>query len=168
MSRRGKSPQPRCAALVLLNATLLPLTSASAAQPAVDPAVGSWTLNLAKSTLDPSEAGLKTVVRTYTATADGMTTSVHSVDASGAPQDTGTTFVYDGKRHPVSGPTQYDAVAVTRVNTYTARTELFRGGKVVGHLVRVVSKNGKSMTIRFDLATIEGSAIHDITVYDRQ
>jgi len=90
----------RCVALALLNALLLPLDGALAAQTAVDPAVGSWTLNLAKSTLDPSEAGLKSAVRTYTATADGMTTSVHSVDASGVPQDTGTTFVYDGKRHP--------------------------------------------------------------------
>jgi hypothetical protein len=158
----------RCVALALLNALLLPLDGALAAQTAVDPAVGSWTLNLAKSTLDPSEAGLKSAVRTYTATADGMTTSVHSVDASGVPQDTGTTFVYDGKRHPVTGPTQYDAVAVTRINTYKARTELFRGGKMVGHLVRVVSKDGKSMTIRFDLATIEGSNFHEITVYDRQ
>jgi len=163
------SHRSRCVALALLSAALLlPLIGAPAAQPAVDPAVGSWTLNLTQSTLDPSEAGLKSAVRTYTATADGMTTTVHSVNASGAPQDTGTTFVYDGKRHPVTGPTQYDAVAVTRVNTYKASTELFRGGKVVGHLVRVVSKDGKSMTIRFDLATIEGAKIHEITIYDRQ
>jgi hypothetical protein len=159
----------RFVAVILLNvAWLLPLTAALGDQTVVDPAVGSWKLNLAKSKLDPSESGLRSSVRTYAATADGMTASVHSVDASGAPQDTGTSFVYDGKRHPVTGPTGYDAVAVTRVSTYESRTEFFRSGKGVGQLLRVVSKDGKSMTITFDLRTSQGTKFHDMTVYDRQ
>ena len=159
----------RLVALALLNAAWLPpLTAALGAESAVDPAVGSWTLNLAKSKLDPSESGLKSSVRTYTATPDGMTSSIHSVNANGVAEGTGTTFVYDGKRHAVTGPTQYDAVAVTRVSPYQARTELIRGGQVVGHVIRIVSKDGKTMTIRFDLKTTQGAKIHDITVYDRQ
>ena len=159
----------RLVALALLNvAWLLPLTAALSEQTAVDPAVGSWKLNIAKSKLDPSESGLQSSMRTYTATADGMTTSIHSVDASGAPQDTGTTFVYDGKRHPVTGPTEYDAVAVTRVSTNKSRTEFFRSGKVVGHLLRVVSNDGSTMTITFDLRTSRGTKFRDMTVYDRQ
>jgi len=147
---------------------MLPFTCILGADMAVDPAVGTWTLDLAKSKLDPNEPALKSSVRTYTATADGLKVSIHSVEADGTAHDTGSTFTYDGKPHPVSGTTNYDTIAVTRVGTNESKTELIKSGKVVGHLSRVVSKDGKTMTVTVDETNAKGAKVHEVTVYDRQ
>jgi hypothetical protein len=159
----------RLVALALLNAALmLPLTCVLGADMAVDPAVGTWTLDLAKSKLDPNEPAIKSSVRTYTATSDGLKVSIHSVGADGTAHDTSSTFTYDGKPHPVSGTTDYDTIAVTRVGTSESKTELIMAGKVVGHLTRVVSKDGKTMTVTVDETNAKGAKIHEVTVYVRQ
>src|ERR1700722_1684684 len=103
---------------------MLPL-SILAADMAPDPAVGTWTLNVAKSKLDPNEPALTSAVRTYTATQDGLSVSIHSVDAEGA-HDTNSTFTYDGKSHPVSGTTSYDSIAVKRVSARESKTMLIK------------------------------------------
>jgi len=155
-------------ALTLLSAALtLPSTCILGADMAVDPAVGTWTLNLAKSKLDSNEPALKSAVRTYTVTPDGLKVSIHSVAADGT-HDTGSTFTYDGKPHPVSGPTDYDTIAVTRVGTNNSKTKLIMSGKVIGHLTRVVSKDGKTMTITVNETNAKGVKVHEVTVFERQ
>ena len=159
----------RFVVLSLLNAALmLPLTCILGADMAVDPAVGTWTLDLAKSKLDPNQPALKSSVRTYAATPDGLKVSIHSVDADGTAHDTGSTFTYDGKPHPVSGTTDYDMIAVTRVGTNESKTDLIKSDKVIGHLTRVVSKDGKSMTVTVNETNAKGAKVHEVTVYERQ
>jgi hypothetical protein len=153
---------------LLTSALMLPWSCVLGADAAVDPAVGTWTLDLAKSKLDPNEAALKSSVCTYTATQDGLSVSIHSVDADGAADDTSSTFTYDGKRHPVSGTISYDSIAVTRVGTNESKTKMIKSGEVVGHLTRMVSKDGKTMTVTADETDSKGAKIHDVTVYDRQ
>jgi hypothetical protein len=94
--------------------------------------------------------------------------SIHSVDADGTAHDTSSTFTYDGKSHPVSGPSDYDTIAVTRVGTNESKTELIKSGKVIGHLARVVSKDGKTMTVTVDEINAKGAKVHEVTVYERQ
>jgi len=159
----------RFVALALLNAALMaPWTYALGADASVDPAVGTWTLELAKSKQDSNEPALKTSVRTYTATTDGLKVAIHSVDADGTAHDTGSTFTYDGKPHPVTGPADYDTIAVTRISTNESKTKLIKSGKVIGHLTRVVSKDGKTMTITVNETNAKGAKIHDVTVFKRQ
>ena len=156
-------------ALTLLSAALmLPSACILGADMAVDPAVGTWTLNLAKSKPDPNAPALKSSVRTYAATPDGLKVSIHSVDADGTAHDTGSTFTYDGKPHSVSGPTDYDTIAVTRVGTNESKSDMIKSGKVVGHLGRVVSKDGKTMTVTVDATDAKGAKVHEVMVYDRQ
>jgi len=156
-------------ALTLLSAAfMLPSTCILGADMAVDPAVGTWTLNLAKSKLDSNEPALKSAVRTYTVTPDGLKVSIHSVDADGTAHDTGSTFTYDGKPHSASGTSDYEMIAVTRVGTSESKTELIKSGKVVGHLARVVSKDGKTMTVTVDETNAKGASVHEVTVYERQ
>ena len=157
----------RFVALALLNAALMLPLSILAADMAMDPAVGTWTLDLAKSKLDPNEPALKSSVRTYTATPDGLKVAIHSVDADGA-HDTSSTFTYDGKPHPVSGTTDYDMIAVTRVGTNESKTDMIKSDKVVGHLTRVVSKDGKTMTVTADGTNAKGAKFHEVSVYERQ
>jgi len=154
-------------AFALLNVSLLLPLAVIGANMAVDPAVGTWTLDLAKSKLDPNEPALKSSVRTYTATPDGLKVAIHSVDADGA-HDTSSTFSYDGKPHPVSGTTDYDMIAVTRAGTNESKTDLIKSDKVIGHLTRVVSKDGKTMTVTVDETNAKGAKVHEVTVYARQ
>jgi hypothetical protein len=156
-------------ATALLNAALaLPLTMAVGATNAVDPAVGTWTLNLAKSKPDAASPTPKRSVRTYSATADGLTVVIDTVGADGATHELSSTFSYDGKQHPVTGATDYDTIAVTRMGPRKSKTDMIRGGQTVGHLTRVVSKDGKTMTITSDLTSAKGEKLHDVAVYDRQ
>jgi hypothetical protein len=155
-------------ALALLNAALMLPLSILAADMAMDPAVGTWTLDLAKSKPDPNAPALKSSVRTYAATPDGMKVSIHDVNADGSAHDTGSTFTYDGKPHPVSGATDYDTIAITRVGTNESKGDMIKSGKVVGHLGRVVSKDGKTLTVTVDETNANGAKIHDVAVYERQ
>jgi len=79
-------------AAALLNAVLaLPLTMVplmtSGAELSLDPAVGTWTLNLGKSKLDASSPAPKSSVRTYSATPDGLKVAIHTVKADGETHD---------------------------------------------------------------------------------
>lgn len=160
-------------ATALLNAVLaLPLTMAplvsTAAEMAADPAVGSWALNVNKSKLDASEPAPKSSVRTYSATADGLKVVIHTIKASGEAHDMSASFSYDGKPHPASGSEDYDTVAVTRTGPNDSKSDFVKGGKVIGHLTRSISKDGKTMTITTDMTSAKGTHIHDVAVYDRQ
>jgi hypothetical protein len=146
----------------------LPMTIAWAADSSVDPAVGTWKLNLDKSKPDAAMPKVTSVVRTYTATADGLKVSVQSVDADGGKHSVESTFTYDGKPHPVTGLADYDTIAVTRVGRFESKTDLINGGKVIGHLTRVISKDGKTMTVTVDETNAKGVKQHDVTVYDKQ
>jgi len=107
-------------------------------------------------------------VRVYTATSDGLQVAIHSVDADGTAHDTGSSFTYDGKPHPVMGPTDYDTIAVTRLGISESKTDLIKSGKVIGHLGRVVSKDGKTMTITVDETNAKGAKVHEVSVWDKQ
>jgi hypothetical protein len=163
----------RLVAAALLNAVLaLPLTMtplvASAAGMSLDPAVGTWMLNVNKSKLDAGEPAPKSSVRTYSATPDGLKVAVHTVKASGEAHDMSSSFSYDGKQHPATGSEDYDTIAVTRTGPNDSKSDFIKGGKVIGHLTRSVSTDGKTMTITSDLVNAKGTHIHDVAVYDRQ
>jgi hypothetical protein len=160
-------------AAAVLNAVLaLPLTMTpvmtSGAEMALDPAVGTWALNLGKSKLDASSPAPKSSVRTYSATPDGLKVAIHSVNAAGEGHDLTSSFSYDGKQHSVTGSEDYDTIAVTRTGPNDSKSDFIKGGKVIGHLTRSVSKDGKTMTITSDLTNAKGVKVHDVAVYDRQ
>ena len=150
----------------LAAATFSTLNLASAAD-APDPAVGTWKLNLDKSKPDASMP-VKSAVRTYSPSEGGLTVSQTTVDANGASHESGSSFTYDGKQHPVHGVSDYDMVAVKRVGSHESKSELYRDGKRIGHLTRTVSKDGKILTVTSDLTGAKGNKIHDVAVYDRQ
>ena len=156
-------------ALALMNAALvLPLTTAMAADSAVDPAVGTWKLSPEKSTFGSSMPAPKSSVRTYTEMPGGLTVSIVTELADGTKHTQGSSFTYDGKPHPVTGSADYDTIAVTRVDRFSSKTDLIKDGKVLGHLTRVVSPDGKTMTVTADLTTAKGVKDHEVTVYERQ
>jgi hypothetical protein len=63
---------------------------------APDAIVGTWTLNLSKSTFDPGPAP-KSQTRTYAQSADGISLNVNGIAADGSAIKQESTFKYDGK-----------------------------------------------------------------------
>jgi membrane-bound inhibitor of C-type lysozyme len=134
---------------------------------AADPAIGTWTLNLAKSTFSPGPAP-KSQTRTYAESAQGIMLTVKTTAADGKETTTTLTFKADGKPYPVSGNPDFDMVSVKRVNALTVHTTQRKGSATVGTGVRTVSKDGKTLTFAQKGTAASGAKYDNKAVYDRQ
>ena len=154
-------------ALLLVVVALVAFAGASSAQ--TDPAVGTWTLNVAKSKYDPGPAPKSNTV-TIEAAGQGSKVTAKGVDAAGAPTGTQYTATYDGKDSPVmlTGSQDYDAIALTRVNATTVEGSRKKGGKVVQSYRREVSKDGKTMTITTKGTNAKGQQVNNVVVFDKK
>ena len=134
---------------------------------AADPVVGTWKLNVAKSTFTPGPAP-KSQTRTYVESAQGITLTVKTTTADGKETTTTVTFKDDGKPYPVSGSPDYDMVSVKRVDATTVHSTQMKAGATVGTGVRSVSKDGKTLTFAQKGTHATGVKYDDVSVYDRQ
>jgi len=132
------------AALVLV-VTGMPATATLIAQ-ATDQLAGTWELNISKSKLTPGPLP-RSETRTYDVTGTQVKSVQKGVDAEGKPTLVQFTANYDGKDYPYTGSPLFDTVAITRVDNFTASFVQKKNGKVVLTGKRVVSKDGKTMTI---------------------
>ena len=151
----------------ILVGVVLAVAGLATAADAPDPAVGTWTLNVAKSKFTPGRE-LKSQTRTYTETAKGVSVKVSGVAADGAALSQQSTFKYDGKSYPMSGATDYDALSLQRVNDNTVKSTLMKAGKPVGTTIRTISMHGKVMTLSTKLKDVNGKRNEMIAVYDKQ
>jgi hypothetical protein len=134
---------------------------------AADPAVGTWKLNLAKSTFSPGP-GPKSQTRIYAESAQGMTVIVKTTAADGKDSTTNLTYKEDGKSYPASGSPDFDMVSVTRVDALTVHSTQTKAGATVGNAVRSVSKDGKTLTFAQKGTHAGGGKYDDVSVYDKQ
>ena len=133
---------------------------------AADPASGTWKLNAAKSKYTPGPPP-KSATITYEETADGIKRTGESVDAEGKTTSFEYTAKYDGKDYPVTGSDLYDTITIKRINDQTAEATLKKSGKVVSNARRVVSKDGKVMTLTITGTNPKGEKMHNVVVYDK-
>ena len=76
---------------------------------------------------------------------------------------------YDGKDTPVTGSgAPYDTIALKRIDPNTVELTTKKDGKVVSKGKRVVSKDGKVMTITSKGTNAKGEATNNVAVYDKQ
>jgi len=134
---------------------------------AADAVVGTWKLNVAKSTFSPGPAP-KSQTRVYAESAQGMTVTIKTMAADGKETTTTTSIKDDGKPYAVSGNPDIDMVSVTRVDALSARITQTKAGATVGTAVRTVSKDGKTLTLAQKGTRANGAKFDDVAVYDRQ
>jgi hypothetical protein len=135
---------------------------------AADPFVGTWKLNLAKSKYSPGPPP-KNLTVTYEATENGIKATTEGVNAEGKPVATTYTATYDGKDTPVTGTgAPYDTIALKRIDANTVELTTKKDGKVVGKGKRVVSKDGKVLTVASKGTNAKGEPTNNIAVYDKQ
>ena len=138
-----------------------------AAAASADPVVGTWQLNVSKSTFTAGQA-VKSQTRTYSQSGGTISLDMKTVGADGKASTTHTSYQFDGKDAPVTGNPDYDTLAPKRVNSHTAKFTLKRGGKVVGTTSRTVSKDGATLTSKTKITTATGEKSENVLVFDKQ
>lgn len=150
-----------------LVAVALTASVTAAAQTPTSPTIGTWSLNLAKSKYNPGPAP-KSETRTYEATAGGIRETIQVETADGSSYTETSIYREDGKPYSLSGTSDIDTHAITRVSSRETRITWMRAGKVVGHATNVISSDGRVMTQTRTLTNAAGQRLQDVRVYDRQ
>ena len=146
------------------------LTTGSAVMAAgsdADPVVGTWKLNLAKSTFAGIPA-YKSQIRTYSQSGADVTLKMTTVSEGGKETTTQATYKLNGKDYPSMGNPDFDSLSGVRIDTDTVEFTLKRAGKPVGRIRRAVSKDGKTLTINYVISNANDVQTAALTVFDRQ
>jgi len=78
------------------------------------------------------------------------------------------TIKYDGKDHPIAGNPDADSVSAKAIDSHTSDFTLKKDGKVVATVHRVVSADGKTLTVNNKGTHADGKSYDDTLVFDRQ
>ncbi len=152
---------------VILGALLTVGNAVIASRSDADPVVGTWRLNLAKSTFGGVPA-LKSQIRTYSQTPRGLTLKMETISADGKVTTTQTTYQLNGTDHPSMGNPDFDSLSGMQIDTNTAEFTLKRAGKPVGKIRRTVSQDGQRLTINLVITNAAGVQTSALTVFDKQ
>jgi hypothetical protein len=142
--------------------------SGANAGPAGNPIVGTWKLNVARSSFNPGP-GWRSQTRTYSlAPGGGVIVDWVGVGGHGEAMRVRFESNLDGKDYPMKGSANYDTLNAVRVDALTVKSEEKRDGKVVGIAIRKVSADGKVMTITDEGTNRKGEKFSQVLVFERQ
>ena len=135
----------------------------------IESRVGTWELDLTKSTFSPGPPPQRQTL-IYRAAGPQWTALLQGIDASGKPinPDVGNLVIkFDGRDH--STPTaDYETTAWKRVDDKKYLVIRKKAGKVVLTSTNVLSPDGKTMTITTTGHNGAGQVVHNVRVYQRQ
>ena len=143
-------------------ATLSLGQSARAADPTI---AGTWELNVAASkSTDPMP---KSATRTYEIIGNSEKLTGSVVTADGKTIPLGFTATLDGKDSPSQNP-GVDTLVITPVDALTVNFVTKRDGKIIYSGTRVLSKDGKVMTLTTKGLKPAGKPVESTMVFDRR
>jgi hypothetical protein len=163
MTRRSTLTLTTMALLGLAVATALP--QAGFAQS--NPLIGTWKLNLAKSTYSPGPPP-RSLTSTIQAEGQGFRVTNEGIDAQGNPIKAGGVVIDDETFHPVAGVPAFDAQSFKVVNDSTAWVIRTKAGKVVQAQIDVVSADGKTWTAMQSGVNATGQWAYNVIVREKQ
>ena len=132
-----------------------------------DPRMGTWKLNVAKSKYSPGPAP-RSVTLKVEPSGQGEKVTAEFVNADGTRTTSQYTANFDGKDYPLTGSAVADTVSLKRIDARTTDRTDKKGGKVVQTLKRVVSQDGKTMTVTVKGMTAQGQAVNNVVVFDKR
>jgi hypothetical protein len=157
---------------VLVFASVVALTLVTSglplAQGTADPLVGVWKLNPAKSKASPGSSVPKSATIKYETQGEALKVTADIVDQDGTTRHQAYTAMFDGKESPVTGDPDRDSTTMKRIDAYTAEVVGTKAGKPSVTYRRVVSKDGKTLTLRETGTDAKGQKVNDVAVYDKQ
>jgi len=155
--------------LVVVASALAILPGVTIHAQSVNPQVGTWQLNLAKSTHSAGPAPKSATIK-IEAVDTRRKVVYDGVLADGSKAHMEYTADYDGKDNPVTGTDGglADTAALTRINPTTTQVIYKMAGKVTTTQTTAVSADGKTLTVSMSGADPGGQAMTSVAVYDRR
>ena len=147
----------------------LAITSATVAF-AADNSLGTWKLNTAKSKYSPGPLPVKSLSTTREADGDGVKATTTGERPDGSAINATYTAKFDGSPASVTGQgAPYDTISLKQVNANTFTYETKNSTtKYAAHGRLVVSKDGKTMTMKASGTDAEGKPMTVTLVYEKQ
>ncbi len=97
-----------------------------------------------------------------------MRVFVESTDATGLPVHIVYQATLDGTAATITGSRAADSIVLQRVDNHTINAKTMNNGKLVSSDKRVVSSDGKTMTITRTGTDEQGRAYTAVLVFDKQ
>ncbi len=133
-----------------------------------DAYVGTWKMNVAKTTYDPGPVP-RSAVDVNSTTADGAVRSVQDlVAADGTKSRVEWTASFDGKDYPVTGGVPGTTISLKRPDRWTVDWVWKVPGKSTSTGRTVYSKDGKTRIIDDKVVGVDGKTTVRHRVYERQ
>jgi hypothetical protein len=129
----------------------------------VDPLIGTWKMNVGKSTAVGSQLD-KDSTLIYTRDGKNIINNYEIIDAKNQVIKGVLSHIYDGKPHPSTGNPDIDATAYTRMGNTISWVRLKNGKPVV---VGQGVVDGNTYTV-IQGGITSNQPIYSVTVYDRQ
>ena len=133
---------------------------------AADPVVGAWKLNVAKSKFNAG-AELTAGTRIYTE-ANGLYTLDQKLTGADGKEKSNRAQYQNGKDVKQATAAAADTTFAKKVDANTWDFDLKKDGKVVGHVHRVVSADGKTLTVTNTGMQLSGAMGDETLVFDKQ
>ena len=153
------------AGTVFVFQVLLIAGTAGAARGA-DPVLGTWRLEPLHSKFRPGPAP-RSEIRIYSSSATGIIVKVTTVDAKGKTETNEYPTNFDGKDYVQPGTNPGDTVSLTQNNDHHASAVLKHADKIMANVERVISDDGKTMTITFKGTGANGDAVDNLSLYQK-
>jgi hypothetical protein len=152
--------------LVALGVVLVLGDIVSVSAQTTDPRIGTWKLNVAKSQFSPGPP-LQSLTVKVEASGQGEKVSTEAVNADGTRTATQYTANFDGKDYPLTGSLVADTVSLKRIDRRTTDRTDKKAGAVAQTLKRVVSQDGKMMTVTVKGKNAQGQDVNNTLVPSR-
>ncbi len=128
--------------------------------------LGVWQLDVAKSRYTPGPPP-RNETRTYVRDKEGMKGTIHRRRDNGMEEVIEYRADFDHE-YPVMGTPAYDTIQLKRIDAYTAEAVLSHAGRVFGTARRVISPDGRTLTIMFRQEDRGGNLQNNVAIYRKQ
>jgi hypothetical protein len=157
----------RIFAFVVLVVLALACSGLMLAKGTADSLIGSWKLNSAKSTFSPGPAPKSQALK-YEMQGDELEVTADTVNADGTTRHEAYGAKFDGKEYLINGDPDRDSATMRRIDAYTTEVVGKKGAKPTVTFRRVVSKDGKTLTLRETGTNGKGQKVSNVAVYDKE
>jgi hypothetical protein len=158
---------PAIGGLAAVWVSSVPVTGQQSPRPTEEDLVlGTWSLNVEKSKWIPGPAP-RSQTRTYEAHENGVKATVKTVYSDGHSTSIEYVAKYDAIEYPLLGSPDAERVSLKKLSPHEAQVALGHAGKVIGTAHRVISRDGKTMTITYK-GELEGRSVLNVSVYERK
>ena len=160
--------QKRIAGVFVTFAAVLVVSSIARTQSS-DPWIGTWKVNLEKSTYSPGPKPTVAATVKIEPSAGGIKTTIDGTNAEGKPTHTESVAGFDGKDNPVKGAQAPNTTnALKRIDDRTLEVMGKVDGKPAVTTRVAVSADGKTMTATQTGKNAQGESMNNVIVLDKQ